>query len=81
MSKEKRNNETNFPLDISTFVFLADQLTRCKQPLISEPLNFSLKEAPYCFLTARDLGANIGRAMLKKHGGSIRSHDCYLKKV
>ena len=37
-------------------------------------------EAPWGFLTARDLGANISRAlksvyMQNKYGGSIRSHD------
>ena len=41
------------------------------------------KVAPQGFLTARGLGANIARALKVstcKHGNSIRSHDCYLKR-
>ena len=41
------------------------------------------KVAPQGFLTARGLGANIARTLKVstcKHGDSIRSHDCYLKR-
>ena len=67
-------------------VTLPHDITQSHNYLDSYATSATSMEAP--FLTARDLGANIARALKvstwiniqNKHGGSMRSHYCYLKR-